>query len=537
MTEMYLNRLRKLYVTNSFVLLFVFVYNSSAQDKLDEQIKKLNEVISTSYKNHYNSNDASELVDAAIKGIIKELDPHSYYFTKEALREIDERRTGSYMGVGFEYILINDTVTVFSMLANSPSKQSNMQIGDKIIKVDGKPVVGMSSKNFDNLLRGERGSNISFDVKRSKSSGLINLKMKRTRIPLYSVDAAYILEGTDIGYVSINRFMATTYLEMVDSLSVLVEKGMKKLILDLRGNSGGLLDQAYMVADEFIPDGQDIVFIKGRRPEFNENYKSTPSGTYEKIPLIVLIDAKTASAPEIVAGAIQDLDRGLVIGETSFGKGLVQKPYKLIDGSELWLTIAQYYTPSGRCIQKTYKNNKNYGTLADRINLEEGLNVKHNLELVEFTSDSVPVYRTSKGRPVLGGGGITPDYILNNDSLSQFTKNIFDKNIISKLAVIYIINNKNISKGPITFDNYINSFKLDNDLVNELKTLAIAEKIEWDDNSFQQDVDSIKINLQATVAGILWSNNQRNLVLNKNSKYLKKALELFPVAENLLNNK
>ncbi len=536
MTAINLNKIKSIYLTNLFILFFAFVSISNSQENFDEQIKKLNDVISTSYKSHYNPTNASELIDAAIKGMIKELDPHSYYFNKEALKSIDERRTGGYIGVGFNYFIYKDTIVVLSLDLGSPSSQSKMQIGDKIIKVNGKSVAGMNSKDFDKLLRGERGEPINFDVKRNITNESINIKMKKTRLPMNSVSASYMIQGTNIGYISINSFVATTYIDMIDSLSLLVENGMENLILDLRNNSGGLVDQAYMVADEFIYGGYNIVYTKGRRSEFNDIYRSTAGGTFENIKLIVLIDENTASAPEIIAGAIQDLDRGLIVGETSFGKGLVQRQYKLIDGSELWLTVSEYYTPSGRCIQKTYKNNKNYGTLADRINLEEGMNVKHNLEVVEFTSDSVPVYRTLKGRPVLGGGGITPDYIVKYDSLSQFTKDLIDKNIISKVALYYVAKNKNISKGPISFETFRNNFNLDDDMILKLKSYANDNNITWEDNSFILDSDTIKLNIQATIAGILWSNKEKGMILNQGSKYIKKAVELFPIVNKILDN-
>ncbi len=516
--------------TNILFAFFLLVYFAQAQENINEHIKKLNEVINYTYKNHYNKNQADQLVDAAIKGIIKELDPHSYYFTKEQLKGIEERRNGNTIGVGVEYSIFNDTIVVVSMLPNSPSRGSNMQLGDKIVKVDGKSVTGENTKKFDDLVRGDRGTNISFDVIRGKNQ-TASVKMKRTRIPLYSVDAAYMIEETDIGYVSMNRFMSTSYMEMIDSLDMLSNLGMKKLIFDLRNNGGGFLDQAYMIADEFIKNGSDIVYLKGRRAEFNENYQSTPGGKYENLPLIVLIDANTASAPEIIAGAIQDLDRGLVIGETSFGKGLVQRPYKLVDGTELWLTVAQYFTPAGRCIQKNYKNNENYGTLADRINLEEGFNMKHELELIEFTSDSVPVYRTLKGRPVLGGGGITPDYIIKNDSLTDFSKSLIDKKIIQKLALKYVNNNRG---GLRSANSQLENLNIEKDILKDLKEILAEEKMDFKENDFQTDLDSITINLKATLGGMMVSNVQKSKILNKSSKHIKKAIELFPVAENLI---
>jgi carboxyl-terminal processing protease len=336
--------------------------------------------------------------------------------------------------------------------------------------------------------------------------------------------------------------MNATYYEILDSLSMLTERGMESLIIDFRGNPGGLIDQTYMIADEFIPDGDDIIITKGKDPKFNYRYKSSPSGKFEKLPLVILIDSTTISAPEIFAGAVQDLDRGIIVGRTSYGKGVVQNPIKLSDGSELWLTVAKYFTPSGRSIHKdtvTVKNNTK--RIEERIILKDGMNFSTNVEVnTEYDyNDSIPVYTSKNGRPIYGGGGITPDFLVNESSINEFTSKLIEKNILIKVAVDYIISNGDslIQQFYDDYNAFAYNFEIDDNIINNLKVQSKFNKIEWDENRFLQDSELIKLSIKSQIAGMIWTNNEKYKIVNSKSNQLEKAIEVIPVAEQILGTR
>jgi carboxyl-terminal processing protease len=340
----------------TIIMLMLIGTVAHSNDKVQQQLEKLNKVIKTAQDNHLNRNETSILVDAAIRGILKELDPHSYYFTPKEMKEIEARRTGNFFGVGITFTIIKDTINILNVMRQGPAFSAGIDVGDKILKIDGESAIGITMEDVDNKLRGERNTYVTLELLKTNGKVQKDLNIVRSRIPVYSINSSYLIDDTQIGYIKISRFNATTHIELTDSLSILSQMGMTGLIIDLRGNPGGIVEQVYLVADEFIDENENVLITKGRDPE-------------------------TASAPEILAGAFQDLDRGLVLGQTSFGKGLVQKPYRLADGSEFWLTVAKYYTPSGRSIQKDYSNKETYGTLKDRIVLKDGMNLGHTSEL------------------------------------------------------------------------------------------------------------------------------------------------------------
>ncbi len=522
-----------------FFLLISLSSVSHSNDKIQKQLNKLNEIIRTAQTQHLNEHETNVLVDAAIRGLLKELDPHSYYFTRDEIREIESRRNGNFFGVGITFTLINDTATILNLMREGPALTSGLDIGDKILRIDGKNTKGMSIDSIDKKLRGERNTYVSFDVMKASGKIIKDINVVRSRIPIYSINSSYIVNGTNIAYIRISRFNATTHIELTDSLNILSDLGMKGLIIDLRGNPGGIVEQVYLVADEFIEDNNDIFITRGRDPAYNETYKSTKSGNYEDLPLVLLIDSTTASAPEILAGAIQDLDRGIIIGQNSYGKGLVQRPYKLADGSELWLTVAQYYTPSGRNIQKNYTHKQNYTILNDRRTLKDGLNFEHTAELLpEYGySENIPVFRTKSGRPVLASGGIVPDYILREDSTTNLTKNLIDKNLFNMYCLTYFLGNRKhietIYKN--NFRLYYETFHPDTKMLEDFVKTAKDTGVSWNDEEYSYDESFIRLTIKATLAGIIWDENKRNEILTSNSKYIKKAVELLPVAERIIH--
>jgi carboxyl-terminal processing protease len=340
-------------------------------DNVYEQLRKFNEALNYIYRNYVEEVDSQKLVESAIRGMLQELDPHSIYIPVSEMQRVEEDFRGSFEGIGIEFDVINDTITVIAPIAGGPAEALGIQAGDKIVTIDGQNAVGLSRNEVPRKLRGPKGTTVRVGIRRAGVPGILEFTIVRDRIPIYSVDAAFVIEGTDIGYVSINRFSATTHEELVQALRQLREQGMRKLLLDLRGNPGGFMDQAIRIADEFVPGGHRIVYTRGRLPQFNEDFYSRSGQEFERTPLIVLVNRGSASASEIVSGAIQDLDRGLIVGETTFGKGSVQRQFELPDGSGIRVTVSLYYTPSGRAIQRPYKDKQRYREGEGRLEPEE----------------------------------------------------------------------------------------------------------------------------------------------------------------------
>jgi len=516
---------------------FVISQENNDEDNIHMQMEKFFQVINTANENYVEEIEMGELVTAAVKASLEKLDPHSVYLPPKKLKSEKEKFKGSFDGIGVQFSVIEDTINIVAAIAGGPSKKLGIMSGDKIVKIEGESAIGIDNDSIQSLLRGPKGTKVNINIKRASESELLFFEITRDKIPLYSVDASFIIDGTDIGYVSINRFMATTHKEMLDSLKKLDEKGMKKLILDLRGNPGGYLNQAFIMADEFIKKGHKIVYTKGRKPEFDDTYYSRPGGKYEEIPLIVLIDAGSASASEIVSGAIQDLDRGLVVGVTSYGKGLVQRQFNLPDKSGFRITIAKYFTPSGRCIQRPYKDKKKYRSMDGWLDVEEGMNINHALEEMKAEDlDSLPpIYKTRGGRNVLGGGGITPDYIVKYDTITMLSRLIRRNNLYFIFARAYLDNVSDEFKSVYSenFPKFLREFQVSDDMIDDFKELAESKKIEWDDDQFDTDENYLKLAIKSNIAGSLWGNNESTEIFFPIIKQVGQAMKLFPEAKNI----
>ena len=535
-----MNRKLKYKLNIIIIALILGCLDCYSNDELKEQIDKINQVLRAASGSHIDNVESQKLVDAAIRGLLKELDPYSYYFTAEELEDIANRRAGSYYGVGFNSLWLNDTLQIVSISPNSPAEFSGVTIGDKILRINGTKIIGMEKSVVEKMFKGDKNLPLTFDILKAKSREIKNIRLRKVKLPLNSVDASYIVDGTNIGYIAVNRFMNSTYYEVLDSLSMLTEHGMKSLIIDLRGNPGGLIDQTYMVADEFISDGDDIIITKGKDPQFNLRYKSSPSGRYERIPVVILIDSSTISAPEIFAGAVQDLDRGIIVGKTSYGKGVVQNPIQLSDGSELWLTVAKYFTPSGRSIHKdTLKPQKPQSRLEDRFILKDGMIFSQSVEVMpEYGyNDSVPVYASKNGRPIYGGGGISPDYYVEESAFSDFSQKLINQNILVKAALDFVVQKGDsiVKFYQNDYKKFYDNFEIDAQSIANLRVLAEFNKIEWENDKFVNDDELIRISIKSLIAGMIWTNNEKYRAFNSNSKQFQKAIEVMPVAEKILD--
>jgi carboxyl-terminal processing protease len=520
-------------------------------------MRKYQEVINNAVKNYVDPVDTQKLTEAAIRGMLEELDPHSVYISEEELKEVDEDFQGSFEGIGVQFDIIEDTIVVISPIADGPSEKVGIQAGDKIVKIDTINAVGLSRDDVPKKLKGPKGTIVKLGIKRTGIKEILDFKIVRDKIPLYTVDGSFIIDSTDIGVIVVNRFAATTNKELLEAAVKLKSQGMKKLILDLRGNPGGYLNQAFLMADEFLKGSDTIVYTKGRRPEFDELYTSTPGGLLEEIPLIVLVNAGSASASEIVSGAIQDLDRGLIVGETSFGKGLVQRQYPLPDGSAYRLTIARYYTPSGRSIQRPYKDKADYRNLVGRIEMKEGANIEHALDQVKkeiaeenaknlkegkkkdiINIDSIPIYSTRSGRTVLGGGGIIPDYIVKTDTITRMSVDLRIKRIFYEYVDKYLNNGLDIKKKYGTdFVKFLREWKVTDKMMTDFRKLAESKEVKWDENSFKKDEDYIITELKGTVSRTVWDRNAYIQVFFTIDKQVNVARKLFPEVTKLTRKK
>lgn len=395
-------------------------------------------------KDYVDTISRNELIEKAIPLLLNELDPHSTYIKANEMKSVSEEMRGNFSGIGVQFIMQNDTVTVVDVVSGGPSQKLGILAGDRIVKVNGATVSGMEirSDSIVSLLKGKKGTFVNVSILRQGFKDLLEFKIERDEIPLVSVDISYMIDNS-IGLIRVNKFAEKTHKEFVDGIKDLKTKGAEKLIVDLRGNSGGYLQAVFEMVDEFLKEGKMIVYTQGKsRPRYD--YLSTKDGIWEEGEVVVLIDEYSASASEIFAGAIQDNDRGLIVGRRSFGKGLVQEQIPFIDGSALRLTVARFYTPSGRSIQKPYdKGNEEYELELYNRMVNDELVVKDSIHFSDKDK-----YSTTGGRTVYGGGGIMPDIFVPVDTsgINNLYSSVVSKNLIYYFAFDYADKNRLIFK-------------------------------------------------------------------------------------------
>ena len=485
---------------------------------------KMNSVLNFIEEEYVDTVKKDVLVEKAITDLLQNLDPHSVYITAQEVKEMREPLEGNFEGIGIEFNIFKDTICVIAAIPGGPCEQLGIQAGDKIVKVEGKIVAGVKIKNKEVLgkLRGKGGTKVNVSIQRGNSKKLIDYTITPGTIPIYSVDAGYMLNKTT-GYIKVSRFAETTYDEFLEKASKLRSEGMKDLILDLRGNGGGLLSTAIKICDEFLESGQVIVYTKGKSHP-KETITASNKGILSETKLVVLIDESSASASEIVAGAIQDNDRGTIVGRRSFGKGLVQRETMFADSSAIRLTVARYFTPTGRCIQKPYgKNLEDYYS-------EEYARYK-NGELMHADSihenDSLK-YKTPKGKVVYGGGGITPDVFIPLDTLGRtpYLNQLFIKNSLNQFCFEYADKNRKMLTS-MGLQKFQSSFQIDEKLLNDL--FAFSEKLGVKQNVKEEETSKLLIKnlLKANIARQIWNNDGFYPILNEDDKVVLKAMKLF----------
>jgi carboxyl-terminal processing protease len=505
--------------------------NVFSGDNIYVQLNKFKDVLSYTEKYYVDDINAKDLVEGAINGLLSKLDPHSVYIPASQLQRVEEEFRGSFDGIGVEFDVLNDTLIVVSPIVGGPSEALGILAGDKILKIDDTSAIGIKREDVPKKLRGPKGTKVKVSISRVGLTGLLEFEIIRDKIPLYSVDVSYMVDD-EIGYISVNRFSATTKDEFEKALNKLKSQGLEKLVLDLRNNPGGYLDQAFKMADELLPSGKKVVYTKGRRGEFNEEYVSSGTAKFQDVPLIILINHGSASASEIVSGAIQDWDRGLIVGETSFGKGLVQRQFELSDSSAFRLTIARYYTPVGRLIQKPYgKDVAEYRKpLADGDD-EEVDNIEHKVE----GDSSRPRFKTASGRTVYGGGGITPDYIIKSERLTDYTAQLRGKAIFLEFSNRFFENYGAEFKNKYenNFKNFLNEYEISDESLALIQEIAKKKNIEFNKEQYEKDIKFIKALAKAQIGRTIWGNDGSFPVIQKEDEQFQKAIKLFPEAEKI----
>lgn len=410
-------------------------------DDTYESLKKLENAFMVINERYVQDVDSSVLTESAIEGMLQELDPHSVYIDAEQMKDVQEDFNASFEGIGISFEIIEgpdgrDTVTVLNPLPGGPSEEAGLHSGDRIVAVDDSSAIGFSSADVQRTLKGPRGTKVDVTVKRPGYPESLQFTITRDKIPLYTLDARYMLDDRT-GYIRLNRFARTTYDEFLQALTELREEGMERLILDLRDNAGGFMDMAIKISDEFLGEGELVVEARSRHDDFNQQTFARGGDSFENGAVIVLVNENSASASEIVAGALQDQDRALIVGRRTFGKGLVQKQFPLRDGSVLRMTISRFYTPSGRLIQTPYENGVRqdyYKSKVERFKRERTLGVE---EIKDSLPDSLQ-FTTDSGRIVYGGGGILPDYIVYPDSLTDFERAVLGRSLDNDFSRVWL---------------------------------------------------------------------------------------------------
>ena len=515
-------------------LIFLFshflVFQSSAQNvDVDMAMRKLNMATFLTNVYYVDSVDINRQVEDAINGMLSKLDPHSQYSNAKDTQRMNESLEGSFEGIGVQFNILEDTLIVIQPVSKGPSERVGIMAGDRIVSVNDTAIAGvkMSREEIMTRLRGPKGTKVRLGIVRQGISGTSYFTVKRDKIPVNTLDAAYMVTP-DIGLIRFTSFGLTTHDEVMEALAKLKAKGMKKLIVDMQQNGGGLLNVAADIASEFLPKGDTIVYTQGRNVP-NQTFVSAGGKGFQEGGVVVLIDEYSASAAEILTGAVQDQDRGLVVGRRSFGKGLVQRPIELPDGSMIRLTVSKYYTPSGRCIQKPYTKGDKDSYSRDLINRYNSGELLHE-DSIHFP-DSLRYKTRRRGRTVYGGGGIMPDYFIPLDTTkyTRLYRELSAKGLIINASLRNLDKNrKRLSKQWTRFEDFKAQYEVPDDIVERIfeegEKLKITPK---DEEERQQTIPELKHLLKALAARDLWDMSEYFSIIYEDDPAVLKAVELL----------
>ena len=487
-----------------------------------EKRRPVQEIMDLIQNKYVDEVKADALADTAIQAMLNKLDPHSVFIPAEQLQGVNEDLAGKFFGIGVEFNIFNDTINVINVLKDGPSFKAGVLTGDKFLKVSDSIVAGnkIDGDRIRKLLRGDRGTAV--DIVFLRGTEQKKVTVIRDAIPLYSLDASYMM-GNGVGYIKLNKFSQQTYHEFMDALMALKKQGLQKLILDLRGNGGGVLDEAVEIADEFLPGDKLITYTEGKHVAKKE-YRCRRDGQFEKGALVVLADEGTASASEVLIGALQDWDRATIVGRRSFGKGLVQEQFDLSDNSALRLTIARYYTPVGRSIQRPYTNGEKayYDEISNRFHDGETQSAD------SIKNDKSKVYKTPGGKTVYGGGGITPDYFvaLDTTGFSINTAKVYSKGVVANFAYQYYLQNITQLKTYKAPADFITGFSFNDDNWKAFTIAAAKDSITLNNVTPKEKADMVN-RIKSSIARQIWRTEGMVEVLNTDDTTIKKAMEVL----------
>jgi len=506
-------------------IVLVYGFKSDAAKDQFQKMKTLTQVIRLINDNYVEDIDMNNVLEGAIVGLLDRLDPHSSYISTEQFEVINEQFAGEFEGIGIEFSILDGYITVISPIPGTPSDRAGLQTGDKIVRINEESAYKIEQKDVLEKLRGPKGSPVNVTISRPGADEDFEVTLIRDKIPIVSVLASFMLDN-ETAYIKINRFSKTTAKEVAESLSKLENQGMQQLLLDLRNNGGGMMDQAISIVDMFISSQDTILFTKGKIPGSSEVYKARRNRTDKNFPIIVLINRGSASASEIISGAFQDLDRGLVVGETSFGKGLVQRQYELMDGSAARITIARYYTPSGRLIQRPYEDLGDYYSDLGR----------DNREVSDTSLINKPQFKTKKGRIVYGGGGIIPDiYSKQNLEFNKSTNTVLFHPDRLTFKFAEVLKNE-IQNKYETFNNFTKNHYLNNKKKNIFFRWLEKQEIEFKEEELEEHWGEIQNRILSNVASSIWGKEQMFKQLLKTDKQAQEALNNFTKARELISS-
>jgi len=500
-----------------------YASNQNMYRVLKERMNVLDQIIRYINYFYFDTVDFEKIMDGAFTGLMETLDPHSNYIPAKEQENISELFKGKFQGIGIEFDILDGYITVISPVPDSPSDIVGLMSGDKIIAIDGEDAYKITKSEVFERLRGRKGTKVIVTISRINISKPFDVTIIRDNIPIYSVGAATMLDTTT-GYIFLRRFSATTEIEVVSAIDTLISQGMKKLLFDLRGNSGGFLEQAAAITDQFITTKDTLVYTIGKIKESNQVFWGNPHKGNNNFSLIILINRGSASAAEIVSGAVQDLDRGLVVGETSFGKGLVQRQLPLETGAAVRVTIARYYTPSGRLIQRPY---------------EDGNDLAYYRELYETDREAKidslknlrPKYKTKSGRTVFGGGGITPDiHIPFNNNFNLETAKVITnpKRPIFNFALNYSSTFQNKFD---SFNDFKRNWEVPSDIFENFLTFLDTDSVNVVKDSLRSDKSYIQNRIKSELAGAIWGKNESTNIRLSYDNQVKEALKHFNEAD------
>ena len=476
---------------------------------------------------YVDSTDMPKLTEEAIVAMLKSLDPHSAYIAAKDVEKANEELVGSFEGIGVTFQLLRDTILVVSAVPGGPSEKVGIMAGDRIVTIDGEDAFGKKVNNeyVTSHLRGKKGTKVLLGIRRGKDSELIDFEVVRDKIPLNSINSWFMVDKT-VGYIKLDKFAKQSVEEFENALKDLKKQGMQSLILDLRGNSGGYLQTAFELGNEFLGSDKTVVFTEGLKSP-KQVFATDRNGIFRDGRLVVLIDEGSASASEIVSGAIQDWDRGVLIGRRSFGKGLVQRPFNLPDGAQIRLTTARYYTPTGRCIQRSYEEGSEEYFKEMTKRLEHG--EYYHADSIKL-ADSLKYFTLKSGRTVYGGGGIMPDIFMPADT-SYSTKLLTDlirKTVFNAYCIDYVLKNREeLDKKYPDFEKFNKKFEVDDVMLANFRKIADDKDVKWDEEQFERSEMWIKLRIKAMIAQDLWNIDKFYRVVLSEDKMIERAVKIL----------